>query len=246
MIFVFSISFLVFFVYARQKQNDLVFQQENMREQYEKELILSRVEVQEMTYAALSRDLHDNVGQLLSSAKLLLGAIRRSPGQDPEILGSAENILSQAIGEIRSLSKSLDKEWLRQFSFLENLSLETGRLADHTGLQISLDAPDQISLSPDQQIIAFRIVQEGLQNAIRHSRASAICIEVSQGRNQLAVRVRDNGIGFRADPSREGMGLKNMKYRTGLLGGSIHWEHPASGGTCAVIRIPVTSSKPLS
>ena len=245
LIFVFSLSFLLFFVYARQRQNDLVTQQENMHEQYQKELMLTQVEVQEMTYSALSRDLHDNVGQLLSSAKLLLGAIQRSPGKEPEILRSAENILTQAIGEVRSLAKSRNKEWLRQFSFLENLSLETGRLAGHTGLRITLNAPDRISLMPDDQIIVFRIVQEALQNAIRHSGANALTIDVSESQGHLEIRVRDNGIGFNPDDSREGMGLKNMKYRTQLLGGSIHWEAPETGGTCAAIRIPVPSLKQL-
>ena len=96
-----------------------------MQIQYSEELLKSQLEVQERTFATISQEIHDNIGQLLSSAQMLLGVSLRT---DPtEIVVSAQNTLGKALQELRSLSKSLDSEWLDSFNLLDNLVAESER-----------------------------------------------------------------------------------------------------------------------
>ena len=197
-------------------------------------LLQSQVEVQETTFAALSKELHDNVGQLLGSTKMLLGITQRKLGSSPDTLTAAEETLGKAISELRSLSKALDKDWLNQFDFIQNLEVESSRINQTEGLKIVFSHPDKILLKPDVQIILFRIVQEAIQNAIKHSQASQIDISLQIKNEKLQVTISDNGIGFDGEIQADGLGIKNMKQRTHLLGGNINWNSRANGVTITI------------
>ena len=99
-----------------------------MKAKYEQELLQSKLETQEQTFQQIGKELHDNVGQLLSTSRMLLGLTERSLPNPPDTLLTANATLGEAISELRSLSKSLDKEWLEQFSFTDNLQTEISRI----------------------------------------------------------------------------------------------------------------------
>ena len=84
--------------------------------------------------------------------------------------------MGKAINEVRSLSKSLDKEWLQQFDFINNLQTEVNRINAAKTLQIYFSHPEKLLLQPEEQIILFRIVQEAIQNSVKHSQAQQIDI----------------------------------------------------------------------
>jgi signal transduction histidine kinase len=116
-----------------------------MESEFEKQLLQSQLETQEETLNKLSIEIHDNVGQLLNSTKLLIGLTQRSLAESPETLTLAEQTLGKAIQEIRMLSRSLNKEWLQQFQFMENLEAEVTRINAARNLQIHLMRPENIS-----------------------------------------------------------------------------------------------------
>lgn len=209
-----------------------------MEKEFHLQLTQSRIEVQELTYQHIGKELHDNVGQLLSTSRMLLGLTERSLPAIPDTLLTANETLARAINELRSLSRSLDKEWLEQFSFADNLEMEIDRI--NAGGYIAADYHQEIPLflRADEQIILFRIVQEAIQNAIRHGLPHHIFISVSISGNDYLIAIKDDGHGNLPEQN-TGMGMLNMKHRTNLLGGEIHW-HPTPGkGTTVVITLPV-------
>lgn len=210
-----------------------------MASEFESQLLQSRMETQEETFATLGKELHDNVGQLLNSAKLLIGVTQRKLTDAPDTLAIADETLGTAINELRSLSKSLNKEWLEQFNFIDNLQAEIKRINATDHLQIHFTHTAPLSLKSDEQIILFRIVQEALQNAIKHAQATNINIILKEEANSLYLIIEDDGKGFaEKEKAQSGVGLLNMQHRTKLLGGTIEWKS-AGNGASVIICLPV-------
>ncbi len=217
-------------------------EKETMEADFEKQLLQSQLETQEHTLNQLSIEIHDNVGQLLNSTKLLIGLTQRSLPEPPETLAMADDTLAKAIQEVRSLSKALNKEWLQQFNFMQNLETEIARVNASKSLQIHLFAtPNAINLKPDQQTILFRIVQELLQNTIKHANAKNIEIKIREEKELLTIYIADDGIGFNETETSKSVGLLNIRHRTKLLGGSVQWQSSINKGTSVTIRIPVNN-----
>lgn len=234
--------YLINFILSYQNRN-LAFKKEKeiMQIQFEQTLFQSQVEVQEATYSILAKELHDNVGQLLSSSKMLLGITQRNPRASPETLTLAEETLGKAITELRALSKSLDKEWLEQFDLIENLTTEINRINAGKMLSIDFSHSGKLPLTSEKQIILFRIIQEGLQNIIKHAQAKNINLEIKTGDLNLSVHIHDDGKGF-SEISGNGLGIRNMKHRAKLLGGTITWSQPETGSS-VTIEIPIIKSE---
>lgn len=217
-------------------------EKEKMNSEFAMQLVQSQLETREETMNQLSEELHDNIGQLLNSTKLLIGVAQRSLESPPETLITANDTLGKAIQELRSLSKSLNKEWLEQFRFMDNLEVEINRLNAARVLQLHLNGPSSLPLPSNQQIILFRIVQEVLQNALKHARAKNIFIDIFSHSTSLVIDIRDDGIGCEEGKTKNGMGMINIRHRTGLLGGGVSWQAAAEKGTRVTIQIPLNNS----
>jgi signal transduction histidine kinase len=236
------LSFLLFFFLKyRLRSNKFIKERETMKKAFEQTLLQSQVEVQEATFSALAKELHDNIGQLLSSSKMLMGITQRNLKIIPETLTIAEETLAKAIYELRSLSKSLDKQYLQQFDLIDNLTTEIKRINSGLILKISFLHPPKLLLTAEEQIILFRIIQEALQNAIKHSEAKNININIESSRQNIIVNIEDDGKGFK-QISGNGLGVGNMKDRAKLLGGNIKWNNEEKG--CLVtIQLPLKENK---
>lgn len=229
---------LFFVVLYRKSHNIFLKEKELMNAQFAQALLQSQIEVQEETFSALGKELHDNIGQLLSTTKMLLGITQRNMPSVPDTLLTAENTLGQAIGELRSLSKSMSREWLEQFNLLQNLQAEVTRVNAGHEVMTYLTGSDRLSLSSDKQIILFRIIQEALQNAIKHAQASHIWLSITEDPSGIITIIKDDGIGIAAIDVVKGLGMINMQHRTQLLDGTIEWKPADVSGTCVQITIP--------
>jgi signal transduction histidine kinase len=214
-------------------------EKESMEEDFEKQLLQSQLETQEETLNQLGNELHDNIGQLLNSTKLLIGVAQRSIPHPPDTLVTADETLAKAIQELRSLSKSLNKEWLEQFNFIQNIEAEITRINSARSLHIYLSAPGALTMKPDKQIILFRIVQETLQNSIKHAGAKNIYIRIKEDTALLNITITDDGSGFEETGLLNGVGILNIRHRTHLLGGTVQWQSALNKGTIVLIQIPV-------
>lgn len=215
----------------------------SMEASFQKQLMQSRIEVQEETSSLLAKELHDNVGQLLTGSKILMGLAERQIAAQvtmPDTLLQAQQSLEKAIQELRTLSKALDADWISRFNFIENLHQQVQRINENGVIHCTLSVPGQaLTLSPDKQIMLFRIVQEGIHNAMKHSGTNDISINISHGEDRIAILITDTGSGWNPE-AEQGMGVTNMRQRTELLGGSFAIESVPGNGTQIAINIPLS------
>ncbi|MFY0255944.1 sensor histidine kinase [Chitinophaga sp. 30R24] len=225
----------------KKKQDAYLHQLKLMKEDYDKQLMWSQIEMQEEAFAHLGQELHDDIGQLLSSTKLLINVTQRSMKEIPDTLHIAEETLSTAIQHLRALSKSFSRQWLSQFSLIENLKMEVERINSSKAIIVKFTHElIALPLQAEPQIILFRIVQEAIQNCIKHARPQVIDISIRKAGEQLILIIADDGDGFdKAGMASMGMGIRNMQHRTNVLGGEIRWEVTTSGGTAVLITLPL-------
>ncbi len=233
-----SVIFIFFLIISRQRQNHLFLQQQIQKEAFEKQLLQSQVEVQESTYTAMGKELHDNVGQLLSTAKMMIGSVQSQSENPSEVLKTISQTVGQAINEIRTLSKSLSKDWLEQFNLVENLATEVKRINAADKIEVHFNNVDKLGLLANRQIILFRIIQEAVQNAIKHASPNNIYINITTSNPTIIIVVSDDGKGFDTNFKSNGMGTLNMRQRTNLLNGNITWTSTDNGCTVTV-NIPL-------
>ncbi len=238
---------LLFFAILYRKSNNIFLQEKAlMKSQYQLTMVKTQLETQEATLELLGKELHDNVGQLLNSTKMLIGVATRGMPQVPETLLLAEDTLSKAINEIRTLSKTLSSEWLAQFDFAVNLQTEAERITAAKQHAVHFVCPTALPLGNDEQVVLFRIVQEALQNAIKHAQATQINIlaVVDAASKEIQITIADNGIGFHTqDIPLQGIGITNIKHRVGLLKGKVVWTSHEGKGTTIAISIPIIETE---
>jgi signal transduction histidine kinase len=233
-----AVGMIVLFLIYQKRQLKFILEKKELSNQFQHELLKTRLEAQEEAMSRLGSELHDNIGQLLGGAKLLVGVIERS-GASPEQFHVLDETISKAIQELRALSKSLNTEWLEKFNWIDNLRTEANRLMASKEVTVELLHPSIINLSLDRQIILFRIAQEALQNAIKHGKASQITVQAEQSEKVLIISVTDNGKGFDVnDNSIEGVGVTNIRHRVKLLGDQVSWQS-SPAGTHLFINLPL-------
>lgn len=234
-----GIIFLVL-IYQKRQLRFLMDKQE-LESRYSEELLKTRIETQEQTLNTISREIHDNIGQLLNSSKTLLAAHQRKVNNTGPEFQNAEAQLSQAIHELRALSRSLNGEWLERFNFYENLNTETARINAVDGVQVKLNLPTSIPMVKERQLVLYRMVQEAFQNSLKHSGGNVIHITARQNDSHIAISITDNGKGFNTADHIQGFGMNSITQRAQLMGGTAHWVSDNTG-TGVYIEVPLTTN----
>jgi signal transduction histidine kinase len=215
-----------------------------LKETFEKELFKSKMEVQENTLQTIGRDIHDNVGQLLSLSKLTLSSIDSQHDADKSYkkVQDATLILDKAINAVRQLASIL---------YAENLLSEGLEKAVENELKwLSLSEKHQIDyevkggmikrIDPKKELITFRIIQELLNNIIKHSMATKLTITLEYLSDALDIQIQDNGVGFNVQEklkSSSGMGLQNLFARTKMIGSELVLQSKLDVGTLARFKV---------
>jgi signal transduction histidine kinase len=222
----------------QKKQLHNRFEKQRLQNEYNEAILNSRIEAQEEVLGAISREIHDNIGQQLSSARLLVTTAARNPQQSGEVLEETFEVIGKAIEDLRMLSKSLNGQWLEQFNFVDNLKMEAHRLQKAGAVNMTVNSEAHVFIRSDRQLILLRLVQEAIQNAIKHGKATAIGIDISKTPDSYCIVVKDNGQGFNPeDTSRHGFGIMAMKHRIGVMRGKLQ-IHSGPGGTEISIEVP--------
>lgn len=242
----FGVVVILVLLYYSNKKKKIIEEKLLLETQFKQQLLQSQLETQEHSFHQISQELHDNVGQLLSSAKLLLTIGSKELPVVPDAITIAEQTVAKAIQDLRSLSKSLNSEWLHQFNIIENLQAEKQRINAARNIQVSLQTEyQQLPLETEAQVMLFRVVQEALQNSIRHASPEHINIEIKNTDGHFELSIKDDGAGFDVESVKnESLGLRNMEHRVQLLGGNILWQSAAGEGTCIYIKLPVNNTLP--
>ncbi|SFQ29314.1 Histidine kinase [Parafilimonas terrae] len=215
--------------------------QVKMRYRLEHELLLSQLETQEYSFSQVSMALHDNIGQLLSTTKLLLGMTAMGLAQPPDTLKTAEHTLAKAIADLRSLSKTLHNGWLPHFNFISHLEAEKERINARGMTQVAIISNnEELLLEPGVQIILFRVVYEALQHITKHCSAKCITIRLKGGLNLFEIEIALSDIAY---PLKKNTVSSNMQRRIQLLGGTIKWQYNEINKYLIQIKIPVNNKE---
>ena len=232
--------FMLSYIYYRRRQNTL--EKKAMQDHFDQQLMQTRLEIQEQTFRYLSEEIHDHVGQLLSLAKIQLSSFKEHEPIDFPLLKDASGNVARALQDLRALAKGLHAGHIRHFSIRQAVDEEVQRIRKAGGLIISVTSEGtERQIKEEKQLILFRIIQECLQNCLKHAAASNINIGFSWYDHQLRVRVRDDGQGFDPDTAPTlagGIGLENIRNRAQLTGGSSSILSKPGEGTTVTVQIP--------
>ncbi|MFN8115097.1 MAG: sensor histidine kinase [Bacteroidia bacterium] len=221
-------SFSIWFIMYKRKQQLIKKQNIQLNE------ITLETEIQERE--RIARDLHDSVGQKLSVVKMQL-SIKNPDTQ------SAINLLDEAINDVRSVSHNLmpaelDKGITKAMeNICDQINLSSKAIKIH--LTIS-NAVRSMTINKQLTLISYRILQELINNTIKHAQAENIYVEIDLAKNQLLLNFRDDGIGFSQTKITEGLGIKNIKNRMFKINGNINIITEINKGTHYIINIPLT------
>jgi two-component system NarL family sensor kinase len=236
-----GVLFLVMLFYYNNKKGQMSKEQQLMRAAYDKQLLESKLEIQEQTFDMISQEIHDNVGQILSLAKVQLSIMEQKQSVEGELLTNVKESISLAMTELRDIAKSLSSERLQKLSLQDSITQEIRRINRSGLIKVSSDVEGAEKNIPDQhKLIAFRIVQEGLQNIIKHAGASDVKVSIRYLDECMFISIFDNGIGFNPEAElkkREGLGLQNILRRATLVGGKADIMSKPGEGTTLQIQM---------
>jgi signal transduction histidine kinase len=221
------ITFLfAFFLFFQNKQRKFLQEKAALKTAYDQEILKSQIEVQNQTLQHIGQELHDNIGQLLSVAKINLNILEESDNEELDFIKQTNEIITQSISDLRALTKSLDGDFVKDFGLEESISHELQRIRKTRRFQTEISVLGEKSkLGYEREIVLFRIVQEVLNNALKHSKAKNLTIILHYFPASFTLTISDNGKGFDLENinqkaiSQAGAGLRNIQRRMELIGG---------------------------
>ena len=246
---IFVLGTIIFFMTkSREKRKNELLRQENevlVREAY----IEATIQSQESERKRFARDLHDSIGQLISSLRLLLPSLDKNTSIEEKIavVSKSEKILDEMHKEIRSVAFNLMPQTLIQLGLLPALEEMVLRINQSDKVQMAVrgfDFPDR--LQEVQEISLYRIVQEWTTNTLKYSNASKIDVQLVGHEVEINITVEDDGDGFDITNLNkgEGNGWKNIQSRLNLIKGTVEIDsRPEAKGTMFIIQMPLISER---
>jgi signal transduction histidine kinase len=236
--------FLVSFVFFYQRRHfAFLREKQQIHSQFQEELLKTRLEIQEETFRTISEEIHDNIGQTLSFIKLNLNTISPSlSDRQEEKWEESKDLLTKVIQDLRSLSRTLNTDFIRNIGFASAVRQQLG-LLERTGLyRIELEIlGEKWPLPASRELVLYRVIQELLNNIVKHADAGVIKVSMEYDEQLLSIAVTDDGKGFEperlASQQPQGIGLRNVVNRVSLIGGTAVIDSAPGAGTRITIHL---------
>jgi signal transduction histidine kinase len=244
-------SFLVALIFNQRKKLKYQQSMEKLREQQQNQLIEAAVRSEETERHRIAETLHDEVGAILSSAKLHLLGIKTEvlDERDKKLHEKGRELLNDVIQKVRGISHNLHSNILKEFGLNEAIRHFVRKVTQGTVLSATTALDDNYrTLNPDNDISMYRMVQELVNNILKYAKASEFMISSSLEGNELNLVIFHNGEGLTQEQfeelryQKEGLGLKNIQNRIILLKGSIYFTN-GNEGYRINIHVPVKSTE---
>jgi signal transduction histidine kinase len=238
---------ILFIRQAKKSKTDFISEKEMMESNHNRELLTTQLEIQNQTMQHIGREIHDSVGQKLTLASLYaqqLAYENRAPQVNDKI-DSISIIINESLTELRQLSKSLTDDSIANSSILVLLQSECDKVNDASQYRVHFTADaSNHQLTYQTKSILLRIVQEFLQNSIKHAQCTNIDVSLVEKAGKLQLHLQDDGMGFDTNAiASNGIGLSNMKKRAALIGGNFNFESQPGKGTKLDIEIPLQKNQ---
>jgi PAS domain S-box-containing protein len=191
------------------------------------------VNSQETERVRLSAELHDNINQIIGMSVVFIEKAMLDEQKREKLLSDSSRLLKEAIEEIRQLSYALSSSQIWKEGLHLSIKKLGETLSSGSGLRIVTKISPKVDtvLDPDQQLNVFRIIQEQMQNIVKHAKASKVLIALSCGPHGVVLKIKDNGGGFDMNSRRHGIGIFNMMQRAKALNGHLHLTSEIGRGT---------------
>jgi signal transduction histidine kinase len=242
------VIFIILFIFLYQKRYYRHLQEkEQLRAEFSRESLKAQLEIQEQTFQNIAQEIHDNVGQALSLAKLNLNTLDISKQAElDEKVTNTKDLIGKAIVDLRDLSRSLNTDAIKSIGLTRAIENELEMIRKSCGCDVQLKIEgNPAHLDKQQELILFRIIQESLQNIIKHADAKSIRVTVQFTDIALAIKIEDDGKGFDINTaynntdSKLGMGLRNMQNRARLIKADFAVTSEINKGTSINMELPL-------
>jgi PAS domain S-box-containing protein len=225
----------------RRKIADLL---EAEQKRYQRRITKEVIVAQEREREVIGRELHDNVNQVLTTIKLYLEMAMNNPADREKLIPKSIHHLVESINEIRNLSRDLSAPTLGTRSLIDSLTALLEMVRSSSGLYILFQHQLYYRPTPkDQKLAIYRIVQEQLNNVIKHANATEVLVCIAQTEDNTQVIIKDNGRGFDPSESRTGIGLNNIISRAKVFDGEVKIESGPDKGCSVTIDFPAVLEK---
>lgn len=204
---------------------------------HKNEMAQGIIQAAESERKKLGEELHDNINQLLGVVRLYIEHSLVNKAEQESLLRKSADYLKTVIEEIRGLSRSLMPPTLHEIGLIESVESLIESITQAKDIQIDLDVTrfNEQMVSDTKRLMLYRILQEQLNNVLKHSQADKVSIELRHIGNAVHLEVKDNGIGTDLSASRSGVGLNNIKNRLEAFNGTMDIKtEPGKGFTLAV------------
>ena len=220
-----------------------------MKQEVDKQKVIAQavVNAQEKERAEIGKELHDNVNQILSTAKLYLELAQTDDNSRLELINRSTNNISLAINEIRTISRSLVPPSIGDLGLIDSVQdlVENIKATRRLHVEFYYSGTIDNVLDEKRKLMLFRIIQEQVNNVLKHASAKNLVIELiadSEG-HAVDLTISDDGKGFELDKvrSKKGVGLSNIASRAQLFNGSVHIVTALGEGCKLKINVPISN-----
>ncbi|HMK02858.1 MAG TPA: PAS domain S-box protein [Ferruginibacter sp.] len=193
------------------------------REIRQQQITEAVIQGQEKERTGLGEELHDNINQILASTKLYIECALKNETPRKDLIIESKALLERAMNEIRTLSKSLLPPSLGEIGLSQALleMIENIKYVNDLSISVDLNNVDENQLGNKIKLTIFRIVQEQLNNVIKHAEANTVLISIRKENEMIQLSIKDNGQGFDVSEKRNGVGLRNIISRAGVNNGTV-------------------------
>lgn len=234
-------------VYPSANGISVYFKNINERKRLERELLEQQrgltaavVAAQEHERSRISQELHDNVNQLLTSAKLYAGLGRDGVGAAVEMMGRSMALIQTAIDEIRKLSRQLSVSFVSSAALEDAIKelIETVAACNQLTITFHTEGFTSVRENENIKLAVYRILQEHLTNVVKHAEAKHVEVTLRRSQDKLTLVVVDDGKGFDTAQRSEGIGLRNMRSRAESLMGIFSIDSQPGKGSTLFVQLP--------
>lgn len=248
-----AVFVILFIIYYQKKQLEQEKKLHDVEKNYQRMLLETALNSEEAERRRIAQDLHDDIGTMLSLTKLSLNQLYKNMNKEDTrsefTLHKAQSLVEETIIHVRRITRDLVPTTLEQFGLVAAIEEFINRLSDNVSLTVHFqcDAENIPRLPTKVELALYRIMQELVNNAIKHANCDEIEIDLHLDKGKLELQVTDNGKGFDAQKrdltQQAGLGLRNIESRLSVINGAVNYQKPGIRGLRARVQIPVDSER---
>lgn len=231
--FTLLIILFVLFFYFQKKRTQFLIEKMEAEIHFQSELIKTRVEIKDQTLSEISKELHDNIGQIISvgimQVNLFLKDEKKVSKND---LNDLKEVLAKSLNEIRILSRLINKDNLINTNFIESIQNDFDRIKKLKNIDYTLEYEDDFpKINVEHELILYRIFQEAIHNSLKHSLSKKLAMRIDSTSDKLNIELKDFGVGFDTEKKSKGLGVNNIRFRAKLIGAALSIISNSTGTT---------------